>query len=261
MTTTDLSSSQIDRIVARAIKFLGAASQVPAIRARLDQGGYNEQEHSAGWTQTLELLGYRKQPEVALPAAQIRQRQATAELDQWDGPAFERARAALDHRFPTQATYVFEGLTAKVGTEAVGAVRTFLDRVAALRDGSDPKREKQRAEDAQAAALLATRRIVDQAEDTRLRALLDQATSLADLPELNEPDPSQRKLAARALDAWLRDWRGTARVLITRRDHLIRLGLAERRKSANTLGGAGVDAEEEEEEVAENGPGASAVLA
>jgi hypothetical protein len=33
----------------------------------------------------------------------------------------------------------------------------------------------------------------------------------------------------RMLDAWLRDWRESARVLIQRRDHQIRMGLAERR--------------------------------
>jgi hypothetical protein len=234
METSSLSSTQIDRIVERAIKFLSAASQLPAIRARLDAGGYNEEEHRTGWNRTLELLGYRAQPDVAVPSAQLRQQQATAELDQWDGPAFDRARAALERRFPAQAAYVFRGLTAKTGAEAIGSVRTFLDRVAALRDGSDPQRTSTREADAQAAALLATRRIVDDREEARLRALIEDATSLADLPTLAEPDPSQRQSAARALDDWLRDWRGTARVLITRRDHQIRLGLAERRSAKAT---------------------------
>jgi hypothetical protein len=45
------------------------------------------------------------------------------------------------------------------------------------------------------------------------------------------PHPNLREQTARALDAWLRDWRETARVLVTRRDYQIRLGLAERRAS------------------------------
>src|SRR5690606_16775402 len=125
------------------------------------------------------------------------------------------------------AAYVFEGLTAKTGADAIGAVRTFLDRVAALRNGTDPQRASTREQDGQAAALLATRRIVDEAEEARLRGLIEEATRLADMPPLPpEPDPSQRQQTARALEAWLNDWRSTARVLITRRDHQIRLGLA-----------------------------------
>lgn len=41
-----------------------------------------------------------------------------------------------------------------------------------------------------------------------------------------------RQKVARELEAWLRDWRETARVLVTRRDYQIRLGLAERRASS-----------------------------
>lgn len=229
MSSTDLGSNQVDRIVERATKFLSAASQVPAIRVRLDQGGYSADEHEAGWQLLLEVLGYRGRSLVAVPAAEIRQREATAELDQWDGPAFERARAALSRSFPAQAAYVFEGLTAAEGAAAIGAVRTFLDRVAALRDGSDPGRTATRDADAQAAALLATRRVVDAAEEARLRGLIAEATRLADPRVFSESEPSSRQRAARALEAWLADWRSTARALITRRDHQIRLGLAERR--------------------------------
>jgi hypothetical protein len=43
------------------------------------------------------------------------------------------------------------------------------------------------------------------------------------------------------LDAWLRDWRETAPVLVTRRDDPIALGLGERRTSSH-------DDDEEEQE-------------
>jgi hypothetical protein len=108
-------------------------------------------------------------------------------------------------------------------------LRTFLDRCAALRDGTDPARASTREEDKAAIALLAARRIVDKDEEQRLRKLIADATSLADLPVMAEPDPAVRQQTAKKLDAWLRDWRESARVLITRRDYQIRLGLAERR--------------------------------
>ena len=150
-------------------------------------------------------------------------------------------------------------------------IYTFLDRVAALRDGSDAARANTRTEDRAAAELLAARRGVaaklerDVAlaglskrlatvetgapmatsldalryrgpEEARLRGLIAEATSLADMPAPLEPDPSDLDKKASALQGWLRDWRETARVLVTRRDYQIRLGLAERRM---TKGGEG----------------------
>jgi hypothetical protein len=109
------------------------------------QGGYTEEEHRQGWELVLELLGYKTNLQGS-PVA-LRQREATAELDQWDGENFERARAALDHRFPDQSAYVFDNLSAKSGAESIAAVRTFVDRVAALRDGSDAARADKRSAD------------------------------------------------------------------------------------------------------------------
>jgi hypothetical protein len=230
MTAHEYTSPQIDVITGRATKFLSAVSQLPAIRAALHQGGYSEGDHGRGWALLLAVLGYQLPPHSApSQAEQVRQREAASQLDQWDGPAFDRARAALEHRFPEQASYVFANLSAKSGPDSIGAVRTFLDRVGALRAGSDPARSATRTEDAAAAELLAQRRIVDVHEEQRLRALIDDAIRIAELPLAAEPDPSQRQQTLRELDAWLRDWRETARTLVTRRDYQIRLGLAERR--------------------------------
>ncbi len=41
-----------------------------------------------------------------------------------------------------------------------------------------------------------------------------------------------------SLRAWYEDWSETARAVITRRDHLIRLGLAKRKKAAKRSPGA-----------------------
>jgi hypothetical protein len=229
MSSSELTQAHIDTLTERGTKFLGAASQVPAIRAALERGGYNEAEHGRGWELLLELLGFKNPTLPEVTGEQQRQREAVAELDAYDGPAFDRARAALEHRFPAQAAYVFEGLSARSGTESIGAVRTFVDRVAALRDGSDSTRTATRAEDAAAAALLAARRIIDGQEEQRLRGLIGEATRLAHAPSAPAADPTRRQRVARELELWLRDWRETGRVLVTRRDHQIRLGLAERR--------------------------------
>lgn len=223
--------AQIEGLTDKGTKFLSAASQVPGIRGGLDLGGYTAAEHNLGWELVLELVGYKLSPATDNGVKQVRQREAVAQLDQWDGPNFERARASLDRGFPEQSAYVFDNLSAKSGPDSIGAVRTFLDRRAALRDGTDPARANTREQDKAAVELLASRRIVDDAEEQRLRKLIADATSLADMPVMAEPDPEKRQQTARKLDAWLRDWRESARVLIRRRDYQIRLGLAERRTS------------------------------
>jgi hypothetical protein len=227
----EYSSAQIDRLTTRALKLLSAVSQVGEIRHHLEQGGYTEEDHRRGWLLLLYLLGYNEPASTADHANQLSQQRAVQQLDEWDGPHFDRARAALEHHYPAQARYVFGGITAKSGPEVIGTVLAVIDRVAALRDGTDPTRADSRAEDAAAAQLLAKRRILTREDDQRLRALIEEATRLADLPVANEPDRGKRQQTARELEAWLKDWRETARVLVTRRDHQIRLGLAERRTS------------------------------
>ena len=232
---------QIERTIARAMKFLGTLSRNGQIRSALERGGYNADEHSEGWSLLLELLGYSAtSPQVdtfSSPSSD-----AMNELDQWDGPNFARARAALEHKHPEQAAYVFAGLTAKTAAESVAAVQTFLDRVATLRKGSDAHRKAWKADDKAAAALLAERQILDAATEAHLRTLIKTATTLASAPSTAQladaASPEARLLTAASLEAWLSDWRETARVLITRRDYHISLGLAQRRAPA---GGRAVD--------------------
>src|SRR5262249_1167494 len=101
MSEKDYTSAELDRLVERGTKFVGGISQVPSIRAALNVGGYNEQEHRRGWDLVLTLLGYHTTDTTDSPV-QVRQREAAAALDQWDGPSFDRSRAALEHRYPAQ---------------------------------------------------------------------------------------------------------------------------------------------------------------
>jgi hypothetical protein len=230
MVAKELSDKDIERIIQRATKFLRALSQNSHIRDLLVRGGYDAEEHERGWQLLLELLGYRPNASFAPAAEMTAQAAAEAELDAWDGPAFERSRYPLERAFPEQARYIFENLGPKTGADSVGAVATFLNRVAALRDGTDPDRAAMRDEDRKAAALLEKRRVLDASEEQRLRKLIAEAKRLAaPLPAPPPIDPARRQVAARELDAFLRDWRETARVLVTRRDYQIQLGLAERR--------------------------------
>lgn len=227
-----LSENEIRRWTDRGMKFLGVLSRTPAIRSLLEGGGYTEEDHQHGWALLLEILGYRR-PAGATPggeAGSIEQAAAMSALDEWDGPNFERTRAALDHHYPEQCAYLFDNLSAKNGAESIVAVNTFVDRVATLRDGTDPSRTASRDADRAATELLVRRRILDANEEQRLRGLVATAIRLAPSPQPSAPiDPGRRQTLALELRAWLRDWRETARVLVTRRDYQIQLGLASRR--------------------------------
>lgn len=133
---------------------------------------------------------------------------------------------------------------------AVANVRIILDRVTALREGTDPDRGGTREADRAAAAVLAQRNIVSAESGRRLRGLVETATAAAPLPvDLPTERTDEYQAAARALIAWLGDWRETARAVVTRRDYLIRLGLASPRKAQDGTPAAGdVDANEGDDE-------------
>jgi hypothetical protein len=230
------------RNLVRGTKFLGTLSRVSDVRALLEQGaGYSEQDHELGWSLLLTALGYIRKGMAAPAGAAVTQQAALIELDEWDGVNFERTRATLKFTFPEQHDYVFQGLTAATGVDAIGTVQTFVERVAALRDGTDPERESTREADAAAAARLAERKIFDPQIQAHLESLLTQAKRLAPLP-IVAPTAEELQNAADELHVWLSDWMGQARVFVRRGDYQLRLGLSAPR------GRGEVNEEEDEEE-------------
>jgi hypothetical protein len=229
-----LTRKQIERILGRGRKLLHALSRKPAIRRIADQAGYTEEEHKLGWALWLYLMGYQQAPPAAQPAPDAAYDAAVAKLDLWDGPAFERTRAALGRHHAPQAAYVFNNLNAGTGAESVGAVHAYVTRVVTLRDGTDKDRAATRAEDKAAANTLAARNIFNPEIEAYLRGLLAIATEGQPATPAPEPPPDEATPAYQAkaaeFDTWLTDWRRTLRNTVTRRDYLIQLGLASRRK-------------------------------
>lgn len=112
------------------------------------------------------------------------QLQAPTGIDHCDEPAFRRATVALKRLHPEQYQYVFgDGRSAKSGPEAVGSVQVFLDRYAALRDGSDASRAEKKEADRAAAATLEARNIVNREIEGELRELIEVVKNPAPLPE------------------------------------------------------------------------------
>jgi hypothetical protein len=232
----ELSEKTILRDREQGLKFLGTVSRDKSVRRIMVQNGYTKKDHKEGWDLLLYLLGYSSwEPEGEKPESTSPQDAAIATLDQFDGPTFERAWAAMEHLHKDQCDYLFSELWAATGTAAVASVKTFVDRVVALRDGTEPSRKKTRKEDKAAVETLEARGIFNAKIETWLRGLIEQATCLDMSPE-PPPEPGDEEYMTKALafHAWLKDWRTTARAVITRRDYLIRLGIVERRTNPVT---------------------------
>jgi len=229
----EITEAQIDRWLERGGKFLKTVARNPVVRGALLLRGLTDDELGTGWKLYMDLHGFGALSDARNAISQTAAAQAINEIDAWDAPAFAAARAVLDARYPQAAAFLFENLEASVGIEAVASVERFLDRVDELRDGKAASVDADTGR--AAAALLATRRIVDDKRAAELRALLATAR-LGARPEEVVPAlemDSHRREVARAFIAWLNEWREVARIAVARRDYRISLGLAQRRQSAD----------------------------
>ncbi len=233
----ELARSTLDATYGRASTFLRGVGTTEAIRSRLATRGYDQREHDRGWTLLHAAAGYQLRGDGAkTPAVDAGVAQAIAELDAWDEPNLRIVRAALTRLHPEAAAFVLDGIEPATGVSAVLGVKALLDRLDALQKA--PERKATREEDKAALETLA-RRGIDANERARLRALVARAEDYIGLDQGGESKAARQERdakntqALKDLRAWYEDWAEMARVLITRRDHLIRLGLAKRKmKSA-----------------------------
>lgn len=228
------SDEVLEETPGRASKLLNAIGAVPEIRTLMFQGGMTDEEIVEGGRLLVACWGDLPAPERDKDTeAAKRQRAATAELDQWDEPNFARYGATLQRHYPSVGAYVFHELSASTGSEAVAGVATFLKRLNALEDGSDPARKDTKKDDKKAVDLLADRGL-SQKERARLAALVEVAlgptSTLAPAPEHDKKRKAERTKALVALKDWYEEWATTARSLIKKRVYLIRMGLANRKK-------------------------------
>ncbi|MDI3283222.1 hypothetical protein [Polyangium sp. 15x6] len=228
-----LSRQTLEETPARVLAFLRGVGTSAVIRTALAGRGYSAEEHAQGWELLHRVSGYRD-PKAASTDDTDAQK-AIAALDAWDEPNFRVSRAALERLHPAQAAFVFDGLEAQVGAGAVLSVRTFLDRLDALE--SAPERTATRNADLAALATLAKRGITKD-ERKRVRKLVESAQAMGAPAEADADSTAEaRRADLVTLRAWFDDWSETARTAITRRDHLIRLGLAKRKKAAKRAEG------------------------
>ena len=229
------SRQTLDEAPSRVLAFLAGIGTSASLRTLLASYGYTAAEHQEGWKLLHAATGYEAPP--ATPPEDRAAADALAAIDAWDEPTFRLARASLSRRFPEQAAFVFAELAPQSGAGALLSVRTFLDRLDVL-EGRLPGRAKKGAPqkaDLEALRVLGERGITAE-ERARLRKLLATAESgsppAADAKKAAAEARAQdgrQEAALVALRAWFDEWAEVARVVVTRRDYLIRLGLAQRR--------------------------------
>jgi len=214
----------LDRAVGRAVKFLLGVGTIVEVRQSLEARGYDDAEHARAWGLVDRVSGRTSLAPPALKPEGSRSIGARRSLEAWIAQNLPIAAATLQHNFPAQHAFVFaEGLEASTGGEGVVAAQRFLARVDAL---GGAKRTGERDQDQKALAQLERRGIGAEAR-AELREFVD-AVQKGDGPAAAAA-PADRTDKA-ALYAWYAEWADIARSLVKRRDHLIRLGLAARRK-------------------------------
>lgn len=223
------SRQTLDEVPSRVLSFLMAVGESLPIRGALAAKGYTEEEHNLAWSLLQKLAGFAT---GSAPTLDLAVRDAVTTLDAWDEPNFACIQATLNRLHPDQATFVFDHLEPKQGPESVIAVATLLDRLDALE--SSPDRKGTRKADHTALATLAARGYTKE-ERARLRELVKTAQKVVVAEPISAEDRIKTLIE---LYGWLTDWSTTAKTIIKRRDHLIRLGLAKRKKATAGTKGA-----------------------
>jgi hypothetical protein len=136
--TVDVSDETLEATVVRAVKLLDALGAVPVLRAHLQALGYDVAEHDRGWGLLHAAAGFAPGEPFggATPTSDPDVAGAVRALDAQDEALLGAAAASLKHRHPAQHAFVFAGLDAASGPEAVLRVRIFLDRLDALQRGA-----------------------------------------------------------------------------------------------------------------------------
>jgi hypothetical protein len=220
----------LDKTIPRATRLLNALAQRPDIYKYLAlKGSYSPQHHRRGLDLLMRAMG-------TTPALLTSGREEgsghgddVARCAEADDIVLAQLDAAL--RFDHAAVYAIlaEGLQPDEGVKAVTNLRLLTSRVSELK--ADPGAVEGGAGAVQAALEAMASFGLTQARLDELEAL---ATRAGELPEVEVgalPTLSAAEVdAARvALYQWHRGWARIARSVVTRRDWLIRLGLARRR--------------------------------
>jgi hypothetical protein len=235
--------------------------------------GFTAQERAKGGQLLVAFLSEQAQEEPT--SEEGKQKSLLRQLDLWENDWFPIADVILSQYYPTLHKRIFHNLSQKQGLHVIFSVSTFLLRVEQLAQASGDEEKAAFAhlesrglntEERQRAKALLTdllglesfpteEKILQQLTEQKtpsLAHLADEKESLSKTPqddeaaeedetteeaeESDEPTTPQTQAAFDALARWYREWSLIARKVITRKDHLIALGLRQRAPSKkNTI--------------------------
>ena len=221
-TASDVHPNTLKLAPARLFVFLQGAAD-PATRALLAPFGWSEQRQEEAWS----LLNELRIATVAPAPAPDPVAEAIAACEAWQGTGLVRARAMLQIAHPEQAAFLFHDFVAGKGIAAVFNVETFLDRRQVLASGA--ARKASRKADHEALAVMEEIGI-DKDVVKELEDLVTTVQTAAPAPAPPVVGTGiDRDEVLRRIYVWVTAWSDMARTVVTRRDQLIRLGLAKRR--------------------------------
>lgn len=230
MSEHSYSARVLEETPARVTKFLAGVAAVPQIQAALYAVGFGAAESARGRELLMNSLAMPLLEKAgALGGPKTEQHQAAGKLDQMDEPDIARIKAALERYNPSLGMFVLGDLTAGRGSVAVQNMATLVSRLDRVVAGDDPARKEHSKED-QAALEILAKRGYDATWRKEIHALVQTALGPDNEP-ITLPEPgAPREAALVELKRWYDDWAETARAVIKKRGHLIRLGLAHRRE-------------------------------
>jgi len=229
--TETLHRSTAELAVQRAIQFLRTVGTDPVIFDELQSVGFTSDDLTEGWSLVYKACSLPQSKQRFTPDAGP-VADANDKLVAWQATMFVRAHAALRRLHPAQDAFVFGDVVGDPSTTTLVAVGVFLARLDAL--GNSPERKATRKADHAALATLERRGVT---EETRKQAKqLVHIIETTTAPDITTAPPPVDKRMSAMIDvyAWVQDWTESARAVITRRDHLIRLGIGKRRVRAAT---------------------------
>jgi hypothetical protein len=223
-----VTSEVLEATPARVALFLRGVALRVEIRTLLFAAGYTSEEQETAW----KLLMATMESSEGTPRREAESGKARGALEAlaaWDGSLFRRMHAVLGRFHPEQEAFLFDQIE-EDGARPEVAIGKVCDRLEAL--AGSPERAGTREADQLALKTLAQRGM-DTAYFEKLREVVVLAREVvAPAPHLPGPRSEKREKALLELHAWYKDWSETARAVIKRRDHLILLGLAKRKRRA-----------------------------
>lgn len=204
----------------KAYQFLMGVNQLTSVREDLAERGMTEAERGRGWD-LLRIVGMTPRN---LRVTDLEVRRAINAIDKWDEEAFVCMDSAFTNH-PEAYESVLGGLSPVVGDRAVINADTVLRRLDEL----------EKTKEGRAALKTLAERGVTADDRKRIAGLIEVARAKGK----GAPDKAAADADAAYEEAlldlrdWYTQWSSMARLLVSRRDYLISLGLATRRAGEN----------------------------